>query len=359
MRVLFDAYWWCSGSAAVRRVMREVVIAWAAEFPDDHICLVVRRRHLEDVRKEVAPETLLVPSRMRPQAALAVLGTSYAARTFKPDLVISHNFASLSKNSAVFLHDVLFKTNPEWFTIKERIYFSTMIPLARRSDVVIASSRNEASRIRRFVRETPVVAAGISVAGGLLEAPTTDGFSTLTSRRFMLAVGRLTPRKNLARTIAAALEADLATPQFPLVVVGAAEGSSAALPPGSDEAVNDRRLIFTGFVTDIELKWLYQNARLSVYVSMDEGYGMPPLESLALGTPVVVSDIDVMRENLGIHATYADPTDVASIAQAMTYEASTELTQERIQSLRAHGSSLTWAQVVSSIRHAAEEFVND
>ncbi|KQX74273.1 hypothetical protein ASD10_03225 [Aeromicrobium sp. Root472D3] len=123
--------------------------------------------------------------------------------------------------------------------------------------------------------------------------------------------------------------------------------------------MNDRRLIFTGFVTDIELKWLYQNARLSVYVSMDEGYGMPPLESLALGTPVVVSDIDVMRENLGIHATYADPTDVASIAQAMTYEASTELTQERIQSLRAHGSSLTWAQVVSSIRHAAEEFVND
>lgn len=359
MRVLFDAYWWCSGSAAVRRVMREIVFAWEREYPDDQMCLVVRARELAAVRREVRPGTLLTPSRLRPQAALAALGTAHAARSFEPHLVISHNFASLSKNSAVLLHDVIFKTNPEWFTRKERLYFSAMIPLARRSDLVIASSRTEASRIQRYVRATPVVPVGISVAGGLLEAVSASGFGSLLSRRFALAVGRLTTRKNLWNAIAAALEANVAAPDFPLVVVGTAEGVAATLPPGTHDAVKDGRLIFVGFVTDDQLKWLYENARLSIYVSMDEGYGMPPLESLALGTPVVVSDIAVMRENLGEYATYADPTNVSSIARAIMSEASAALTEERVAVLREHGRALTWAQVVSGIRHAAKEVGHD
>ncbi len=120
---------------------------------------------------------------------------------------------------------------------------------------------------------------------------------------YVLAVGTLEPRKNLAR-IAAAVEGELR-------VVGA-PGWGNVEPPAQRRA----RL---GEVGDEELARLYRGARCLVYASLYEGFGIPVAEALACGCPVVTSAGSAMAEFAGDDATYVDPTDVASIRDGIAH----------------------------------------
>jgi len=74
-----------------------------------------------------------------------------------------------------------------------------------------------------------------------------------------------------------------------------------------------------GYVSDEELASLYSNASLFVYPSIYEGFGIPPLEAMSLGCPVILSDIPVFREIFGDAACYADPGETESISDAMVH----------------------------------------
>ena len=117
----------------------------------------------------------------------------------------------------------------------------------------------------------------------------------------MLAVGTLEPRKNLDRVVAAAKVAGV-----PLRVVGA-RGWGGVDVPG-----------WVGRVSDEELARLYRGARCVVYASLYEGFGLPVLEAMASGTPVVTSAGGAMEELAGGAAVLVDPTDIDSIAAGIT-----------------------------------------
>ena len=137
MKVVFDAYWWVEGTPSLRHVLREIVFAWATRFPEDEIALVVRRRHLAAAADDTPAGAQLVATRARPQALLAAFVTERVRRRLGFDAVVVHNFSARSaKVSATYLHDVLFLTNPEWFTRIELAYFSFMARWIRRADVV-------------------------------------------------------------------------------------------------------------------------------------------------------------------------------------------------------------------------------
>ncbi|HWH98053.1 MAG TPA: glycosyltransferase, partial [Pseudolysinimonas sp.] len=102
----------------------------------------------------------------------------------------------------------------------------------------------------------------------------------------------------------------------PLVVAGAPDGAqsdSSAL----HEARREGRVRFVGAVSDSELRWLYTAARLFVFPSLDEGFGIPLVEAMSVGTPVVVSDIPIFREIGGAAGVYADPRDPRAFAAAV------------------------------------------
>lgn len=316
MKVVFDAYWWVQGPAALRHVLREVVLAWAREHPTDELALVVRSRHLAEARASVPAGVRLVPSRLRPQALLASLATERARRRLGYDAVLVHNFAARSRGvSTVYLHDVMFETDPQWFTSLERAYFSRMVAWVRRADVVFSSSAAEGGRITRHTSARRVVPVGLGLSTELLDGPQEPVAGLAPG--YLLTVGRLNIRKNLGRTIAGVLASGVVSPDRPLVVVGSRGGRDEALAPELEAAVADGRVRFLGHVSEAQLRWLYAQARLFCFLSLGEGFGMPPVEALAFGTPVLASDLEVFRENLPAGTTFVDPSDVTAVADAV------------------------------------------
>ncbi|MCD9155438.1 glycosyltransferase family 4 protein [Aeromicrobium duanguangcaii] len=317
MRVLYDTYWWTSGPISGRVVVREILRAWRDEFPQDEFVLAVRPRDRAAVAAEF-PGCRQVRIFGRPHGIATLTQYAFHARRHGVDLAYTQNFAPPGVWSAIFVHDVMYQTNPEWFTRPERAYFWLIPFFARGADLVVTSSQNEARRIRdhnpRLRRVEPV---GLAVASALTDADPVMPEVARGLDGFVLTVGRLNVRKNLGIALSGALASGRLTPQRPLVVVGGEDGRSADLPAGTAWAVEQGLIRFVPRVSDAELAWLYTNADLFVCLALDEGFGLPPVEAAHFGTPVVVSDIAVFRENLGDHAIYVDPHDVEAVAEAV------------------------------------------
>ena len=135
---------------------------------------------------------------------------------------------------------------------------------------------------------------------------------------YLLCVGRLNPRKNLA-TLAQAfgLLKDRENLRHSLVIAGKAD---ADLPAVRRETVASREqgVIFTGFIPDEDLPLLYAAADVFIYPSLFEGVGLPVLEAMASGVPVVTSNTTSLRETAGDAALTVDPLDVDRMAEAIS-----------------------------------------
>jgi glycosyltransferase involved in cell wall biosynthesis len=139
------------------------------------------------------------------------------------------------------------------------------------------------------------------------------------SRDFLLAVGSLQPRKNLVRLIRAyaRLRSEREDFRSQLVIVGRKLWLAGEI---FDEVKRQRwadDVILTGYVADEDLPALYRAARAFVYPSLFEGFGLPPLEAMACGTPVVTSDVSSMPEITGDAALLIDPKDEVALANAL------------------------------------------
>lgn len=361
MKVLFDAFWLVAGPPSQRHVLRDMISAWSITFPHDEIALLVRSKHEAAARAELSDEVRVFATKAYPQALLASHSLARVGATWGADVVVAHNYAPRYRRgvSALFLHDVLFLENPEWFTAVERGYFGIMPRLAPRADVVFTSSSTEADRIRRLTRSREVVPVGIGLSAELTEVPSvrpeTGPLRALTGQGYVLAVGRLNVRKNLARVIAACLDGDLVNVNNPLVIVGSGDGKADDFTSDVSRAVEAGIVVFAGFVQDRELRWLYENSACLVFASLGEGFGMPPVEAAHFGTPVVVSDLPVFRETVGDVAIFVDPHSESSIAAGIS-----EAISSRQDSGRKGAVQVTrydWSTSVTRMRSAIENHV--
>jgi glycosyltransferase involved in cell wall biosynthesis len=219
-------------------------------------------------------------------------------------------------------------SSPAVFTRAERAYLGLIpILLPRARVVVVGSEHVRAQVLDRWPRRDPssVVAVASGVDERLLVAasrgPADDDRRVrerlALSTPYVLYVGRLTTRKNLARLIRAFSTARL--PDHRLVVAGAPSGLSEDLAAVARDAGAAGRVVFLGRVEDADLPALYRNASAFAYVSLDEGFGVPPLEAMAFGIPVVCSDIAPLRETAaGGGALLVSPFDEAAMAAALT-----------------------------------------
>jgi glycosyltransferase involved in cell wall biosynthesis len=193
----------------------------------------------------------------------------------------------------------------------------TLPPAVRRSAALIAISRaTESALVERFPRargKTDVALLGAATALGE-QAPRLP--ADVPGSGYILAVGTLEPRKNLPRLVAAyqRLPPDLRE-AYPLVVTGRL-GWDADETLGALRALGDRA-VQTGFVSDAELSALYRSCALFAYPSLGEGFGLPVLEAMAGGAPVLTSDRSSLPEVGGDAAAYCDPTDTVAIAAAL------------------------------------------
>jgi glycosyltransferase involved in cell wall biosynthesis len=166
--------------------------------------------------------------------------------------------------------------------------------------------------------------------------------------RFALAVGALAPRKNIGRLVDAWARA--AVPDWTLVLAGPS-GWGPDLPetPGV-------RLV--GWVSDELLPSLFAAADLFCYPSTYEGFGLPPLEAMAAGTPAVVGRYPAATEILGEAAVFVDPLDVDGLAGEIARLASDEALRSRLSRAgRAHAAGFTWERTAEATMGAYDQAV--
>lgn len=140
----------------------------------------------------------------------------------------------------------------------------------------------------------------------------------LTYQQFILSVATLEPRKNLKRLVAAykLMPAELRK-RYPLVLVGDQGWKNSELIAEAQALIEQNQLIFTGYVSDTDLKRLYASAMIFAYPSLYEGFGLPVVEAMASGAPVITADRGATAEVAGHAAMLVNPEDERAISQAM------------------------------------------
>lgn len=221
----------------------------------------------------------------------------------------------LHKTSITIVHDVLVYRFPQNFSVTYRILHQTMGRLmAARTYIGTVSdfSRSELADVLGLDPKTIFLArnAGTHLANSSVS---TDilGRLHLQPGRFFLVVGTGAPNKNLERAFAAF--SSLSSSELRMVVVGSRDPAVFKRVAES----SDDRIILAGRLSDPELANLYKSAIALVFPSLYEGFGIPPLEAMAHGCPVLSSRIPPVEEVCGDAAVYFEPLSVASIAEAM------------------------------------------
>jgi len=235
-------------------------------------------------------------------------------------------------NNVTVVHDIIALTNPEWYSLQARMYYRLILPLViHRSRLVITVSEANRQEINRVL--------GTALDKIHVVPNAVDDFWKPVDEKpaignYLLTVGSLDPRKNLKRLIQAFLK--LEDLSLKLVIVGHKHKAFA------DEELSltlkdSDRVVFTGYISDEEVRSLYSHALLFVYPTLKEGFGIPPLEAMKCECPVVASRIPSVNEVCGEAVHYIeDPFDVSSIHAALFAVSS----DERIrQQLKVKGSA--------------------
>ena len=292
--------------------------------PDRYLCLTPHPARLAALD---LPENFQ-PVRVRPAQSIArvPIATPLAVRRQKADLLHMTTYVTPPWSPCpmvVTIHDLSFLEYPHAFSWRVRTMLTTLVPgsVKRAARVIAVSEWTKQDLIRRYgVPPEKIVVTPEAPPPGFTRLPDAQRLPLPPGvvEPFVLAVGNLEPRKNLTRLIEAfglAVREHGFTGQ--LVLVGQAHMRAGEVQRAVRERGVESRVVFTGFVSHDDLTLLYNRASLFVYPSLYEGFGLPPLEAMACGCPVLASNVTAMPEVLGDAALLVNPLSIAELAQGM------------------------------------------
>lgn len=327
------------------------------------------------VSREYVPETLLPPGSFRQVVLPRPSGYLWMQRAFPAALRQVRADVALIQYLGPFhspcpfvtsIHDTVWRTMPKTFPWRDRLILNTFIPgTIRRAAAITTGSEFARGEILRHYPQAAgklhVVPYAVDEAYRPVTAP--ERLEQVRQRyglpqRFLLSVGVLQPRKNVAGLIEAyhALPAALRA-ECGLVITGKKGWLLRNLPQTAREA--GEGVIFTGYVDDNELPALYSLASCLVYPSLYEGFGLPPLEAMACGTPTITSTAASLPEVTAGATLLVDPLDRTGLTVAMERVLTDATLRERLrtQGLRRAGE-LTWRRSAEALlpvlQHAAK-----
>ena len=240
------------------------------------------------------------------------------------------------------IHDLAPFRVPKKYDLLRMIYGRVVVrQLAHRQDHIIAVSRDTARDIARYFR---VPSSRVSVIHNGLDharftpAGRADASALLAQRHglhppFFLYVARLEhPAKNHARLIAAFNRFKTERPSpWQLVLCGSDWHGAEIVHDLARRSPYAQDIRLLGFVPDRDLPTWYRAATVMVYPSLFEGFGLPPLEAMACGCPVLASSIGAVSEVCGDAAAKADPLDVADLTRQLSRLAHDEALREQLR----------------------------
>lgn len=263
------------------------------------------------------------------------------------------------KNQATVIHDAVPFACPTEFSLAFRTWYKIMFDiLTRRTDELITVSdfsRKELSHYCGVDEERFAVAhlgidhfTSISADTAILER------NNLLGKRYILGVGSLSPRKNFSRLIEAVNI--LADPEIELVVAG---GINSKVFSDID-LLSRNRIRYLGRVNDEELKALYSNALCFAFPSLYEGFGLPPVEAMSCGCPVLAGNMTSIPEICGEAALYCDPNDPKDITENMRSMIVDDRLRKRLISKGIERAALyTWDSCGRIVWSSMERLINE
>lgn len=244
----------------------------------------------------------------------------------------------------VTVHDLKFLKNPELFSNSDGALFfkrSTLDAIHRADCLITVSEFVKNEMVEYFNLPTDRVKV---IYPGIEEAFHHVQNRTLVEKvlsnygiknRYILFVGFLEAKKNISRLIAAFSKIRRSLPEpYQLVIAGPYGPATKEISQNIIDLSLGEDVIMTGQVLREELPLIYNGASLFVFPSLDEGFGIPPIEAMASGTPVITSNVCSLPEVVGDGALLVNPLNVDEIAEAIH----NVLTEESLQdSLRKKG----------------------
>ncbi|MGQ9681269.1 MAG: glycosyltransferase family 4 protein [Anaerolineae bacterium] len=258
-----------------------------------------------------------------------LLGQSWDRRFASVDLVhcTEHLLLPLRRIPAVLtVHDVVYVTHPEWHLPWNHRYLRLAMPMfARRARAIIAVSEHTKREVVQFLRvpadKVHVVYEGVEKRFAPVRDP--ERLAAVQARYglqppFILAVGAIEPRKNLALLIRAFAALCLHSGfQHQLVIAGGRGWLYDDVFATAELLGLGNRCRFPGYIADEDLPALYSAADVFAHPAHFEGFGLPPLEAMACGTPIVASAATSLPEVVGEAGLLAPPRDEAAWVEAL------------------------------------------
>lgn len=248
-------------------------------------------------------------------------------RRRKLDLFHGTNYdVPLWRRSATVLtiHDLSQLLHPETHEKRSVKRAQRRLPvMARTADAIITPTESVRRDVCEVLTVSPDKVVAIPEAARACFRPLAFAETADARRRlgvgdnFLLTVGTLEPRKNLSVLVSAFAEVATARPQsnVQLVIAGSRGWLSGPLFQAIRKSPVSNRIVLTDYLHDDDLQALYSSCRAFVYPSIDEGFGLPPLEAMACGAPVIASRIPALEETIGAAVLLFDPKSAGELTR--------------------------------------------
>ena len=281
-------------------------------------------------------------------------------------------YFSLGIKTIPVFHDAFFWEYPEHYNKYWLVFFRNLgLAAAKKSAYLVAPTQYAANQLSKY---TGLSQAKIAVIG---EAPKTildqfkegdvsQNIQAILSSSYILHVGTLEKRKNIPALIRAfKIVKSNGFPNLKLVLVGKASNKitlddSLAIRDVINQEQLSADVILTGYLHDKDVQQLYQNAKLYVFPSINEGFGIPVLEAFKHNVPVVIANNTCLPEVAGLGAKSFNPYDITEIAQTITLLLNDQsLRQSYIEKGKEQLQKFSWEKTAGSLMQLFKKAVVD
>jgi glycosyltransferase involved in cell wall biosynthesis len=223
----------------------------------------------------------------------------------------------LYRRKIVTVHDLAFKRFPDAVSWKFRLYYSLLIPRVLRSALHVTTVSQYSKQ--DICSEYALAESDVSVIHNASSFAPGGAARATDKQKLIIAVGSIQPYKNIDKLVTAFSKfKETSDPDYVLKLVGGADARVFSDTRLGQAMAGRADVQFTGYLSDADLLALYETATCFVFPSLFEGFGIPPLEAMACGCPVIASTAASIPEVCAQAALYCDPRDADDIAARMT-----------------------------------------
>ncbi|MDJ0919667.1 MAG: glycosyltransferase family 1 protein [Henriciella sp.] len=264
----------------------------------------------------------------------------------------------LAKNSVTMIHDAQVFLTPDSYSRAFRTWYRSVLPaIGKRAKRVLTVSDYSKDQLAAFGiadrDKISVIHNGIDHVERVIADKNILSKMMVTPQSYCVGLANTQKHKNLGVVIDAFRKPDMAAQK--LVLFGGATGedfAQAGIP------VPDN-VIFAGFINDDQMRTLLEHALAMVFPSRTEGFGLPPLEAMFLGTPAICAPCGALPEVCGDAAIYADPDDPDAWSAAILTLAddTREMRSNRAASVKQHSGQFTWDAAAGKLIDQIERLI--